>query len=163
PEGRLTRVLAGWPSLSRWPSFSLPSEKRSSSRNYSTWSAQAAGEGVNVLRTREAKAMSRRLFSIGSFLAALLPVMHPRPGSLPRVHVAVALAPRGHTNGRRFAQEQRGLAAQANLDDVGPVQQRKAPVDHDPQPPAPTRHLQQVIRAAHEPGQEAAHPYFEEL
>src|SRR5271165_7143554 len=59
-------MFTGRPSLSRYPPCSLPSEKRSSSRKYSTWSSQAPGDGVNVRRVREAKSRSSRLFSIVS-------------------------------------------------------------------------------------------------
>src|SRR5438309_1743729 len=65
--------------------------------------------------------------------------------------------------GRRFAENQSRLAVQADLDDVWAKQKRKGPRGHDAQPPAPTRHLQQVIRAPHEPGEDAAHPYLEKL
>src|SRR5207245_8652323 len=65
--------------------------------------------------------------------------------------------------GRGFAEEQGRLAVQADLDDVWAKQERKGPRSHDAQPSAPTRHLQQVIRAPHEPGEDATHSYLEKL
>jgi hypothetical protein len=64
---------------------------------------------------------------------------------------------------RRFAAAFNVLAAQADLDDVGPEQQRKEPVDHDADPPAPTPHLEQMVRAPEYPCQGLAHPDLDEL
>src|SRR5260370_24425853 len=77
--------------------------------------------------------------------------------------MAFGLVAYGDCIGHSFVKEQRRLAVQADLDDVWPKQQRKGPVDHDAQSPAPTRHLEQIIRAPHEPGQDAMYPYLEEL
>src|SRR5262249_36060876 len=48
-----------------------------------------------------------------------------------------------------FAREQDRLAVEADLDGVWPKQQREGPVGHDAQPPAPARHLKQVVGAAY--------------
>src|SRR2546430_14409044 len=40
---------------------------------------------------------------------------------------------------RLLAEDRDGLAVQTDLDDVRSEQQREGPVDHDPQPPRPSR------------------------
>src|SRR5262245_15424988 len=46
---------------------------------------------------------------------------------------------------RRLPEEQRCLAVQADLNNVWPKEEGKRPLDDNAKPPAPTRHLQQVI------------------
>src|SRR5262245_42660951 len=58
-----------------------------------------------------------------------------------------------------FAREQVLLAVEVDLADVWPKQQRKGPVDHDARPPAPARHLQQVVGASDDPCEDPAYPH----
>src|SRR5579871_335397 len=52
---------------------------------------------------------------------------------------------------------------QVDPDQVRPRQLSKSPVDYDAEATEPTRHLQEVIRAPHEPRQYAIHSYSEKL
>ena len=60
-----------------------------------------------------------------------LPLMHAGQRSLVRTEVPLGSLARVDGAGRNFAEERGRLAVQADLDDVWPKQQRKAPVDHD--------------------------------
>jgi hypothetical protein len=60
-----------------------------------------------------------------------LPIMQAGHRSLVRTEVPLGSLAHVDGAGRSFAEEQGRLAVQADLDDVWPKQQRKAPVDHD--------------------------------
>jgi hypothetical protein len=60
-----------------------------------------------------------------------LPLMHAGQRSLVRTEVPLGSLAHVDGAGRSFAEVQGRLAVQADLDDVWPKQQRKAPVDHD--------------------------------
>ena len=60
--------------------------------------------------------------------------------------------------GRGFVENRGGLTVQVDLDDFRSEQQGERPIDHDPEPTRPTRHLHQVIGAPEKPSQSAAHP-----
>src|SRR5262245_33985813 len=55
------------------------------------------------------------------------------------------------------------LAVETDLNDIRTKQESEGPVNHDAQPPAPSRHLQEIIAATYKPSQDAVDAHLEKL